>query len=76
VLEAVTYIKKQVDVPVLDISHTAAISKRGHARKKQPVYLLCQKFNSNMHTILEHTYVDKEGKTKLKYLAKVQINVS
>jgi len=76
VLEAVTYIKKQVDVPVLDISHTAAISKRGHVLKKQPVYLLCQKFNRNMHTILEHIYVDKAGKTKLKYLAKVQIKFS
>jgi len=65
VLEAVTYIKKQMDIPVLDIPHTAASSKRGHARKKQPVYILCQKSN-NMHTILEQISVAKAGKTKLK----------
>jgi len=75
VLEAVTYIKKQVDVPVLDISHTAAISKHGHALKKKRVYLLCHKF-SKMHTTLEQMSVAKAGKMKLKYLAKAQIKVS
>jgi hypothetical protein len=69
VLEAVKYIKKQVDVPLLDISHTAAISKHGHALKEQLVYLLCQKF-SNVHTTSEQISVAKAGRTKLKYFAK------